>query len=177
DVVRRHDLRLKRDAVVAITLVEPPALVQQPALALEPREQRRAGKWGEVIEGGKIEAMVHRKLSRFVEGVRALAVVAEHEGAVDANAMAPQVRKCSAEAAAHGVEALLHGAQHAFVEALEADQHAAAAGARKRSEKRLVMRRIDAHLGDPADAERRQRFGEIARKREISREIVVDKEE
>jgi hypothetical protein len=27
------------------------------------------------------------------------------------------------------------------------------------------MRRIDAHLGDPADAERRQRLGEIARKR------------
>src|SRR5689334_8241698 len=93
DVVRRHDLRLKRDAVVAVTLVEPPALVEEPALALEPREQRRAGKWREVIEGGEIEAMVHRELGRFVEGVRALAVVAEHEGAVDADAMAAQVRK------------------------------------------------------------------------------------
>jgi hypothetical protein len=109
--------------------------------------------------------MVHRKLGRLVEGVRALAVVAEHEGAVDADAVAAQVRKRGGEAAAHGVEALLHRAQHAFVEALETDQHAAAAGARKRGEKCLVMRRIDAHLGDPPDAERRQRLGEIARKR------------
>src|SRR5262245_50820794 len=144
---------------------------------LEPREQRRARKWREVIEGGEIEAMIHCELGRLVERLGTLAVVAEHEGAVDADAMAAQVRKRGSEAAAHGVEALLHRAQHAFVEALEADQHTAAARARQRGEKRLVMRRIDAHLGHPADAKRRQRLGELARKSEISREVVVDEEE
>src|SRR5215470_8344958 len=39
------------------------------------------------------------------------------------------------------------------------------------------MRGIDAHLRDPADAERRQRLGELARKREIGREVIVDEEE
>src|SRR5262249_49087023 len=68
-------------------------------------------------------------------------------------------------------------AQHVLVEALEADQHAAAAAARKRGEKRLVVRGVDAHLGDPADAERGERFGEIARKGEIGGKIVVDEEE
>src|SRR5882672_8915912 len=177
DVVRRHGLRLKRNAVVAVTLVKPPALVKEPALALEAREQGCSWKWREVIEGGEIKAMLDRERGRFVEGVRALAVVAEHEGAVDADAVAAQVGERDREAAAHGVEALFHGAQHGFVEALETDENAAAAGARKRGEERLVMRRIDAHLGDPADAERCQRLGEIARKRQIGREIVVDEEE
>src|SRR5262245_47241963 len=91
DVVWRHGLRLKRDTVVAIALIEPPALIEEPAFALEPSEQRRARKWREVIEGSEIEAMVHRELSRLVEGVRTLAVVAEDESAVDANAVAAQV--------------------------------------------------------------------------------------
>ncbi len=43
--------------------------------------------------------------------------------------------------------------------------------------KLLVVRRIDAHLRDPADAERGQRLGQLARKGQIGGEIVVDEEE
>src|SRR5262245_8978770 len=39
------------------------------------------------------------------------------------------------------------------------------------------MRRVDAHLRDPADAERREGFGKIARVAQVGREVIVDEEE
>jgi hypothetical protein len=81
------------------------------------------------------------------------------------------------ETTARGVEGLVHRREIRRVQALEADEHALAAAAHEQVEELLVVRRIDARLADPADAERRQRTEEIFRLREVRRDVVVHEKE
>ena len=65
----RHGRGLERNAVVAVALVEPPALVEQAPFPLQPAEQRRAGERRQVVEGGEVEAVVDGEVHRLVEGL------------------------------------------------------------------------------------------------------------
>ena len=54
---RTHRRRFEGNVVVAVSLVHPPGVVNQPALAGESLIQRRAGKGREVIEGGDVHGV------------------------------------------------------------------------------------------------------------------------
>src|SRR5688572_6554807 len=90
-IVGRHAGGAEGQVVVAVLVVQPPALVQQPAFLLQPRVQRRAGKRREMVERGQVEPMLDGELGRLFRRARLVAVVAEHEGAVHADAMPAQV--------------------------------------------------------------------------------------
>ena len=52
---RRHAARLKWNPVVAVTLIEPPIFVKQPAFVLQPFVKRRSGKRREMIKRRDVE--------------------------------------------------------------------------------------------------------------------------
>src|SRR6266498_907389 len=85
--LRRHAAGLKWNPVVAVALIEPPIFVEQAALVLQPRVERRAGKGREMIERCDVERVLLRERDGFGEAFRRVAVVAEDERAIDADAM------------------------------------------------------------------------------------------
>src|SRR2546430_570488 len=52
---RRHLTRLKWNAIVTVSLVQPPRIVEQTALALQSGIKRRAGKRRQMIKRGDVE--------------------------------------------------------------------------------------------------------------------------
>src|SRR3954466_15678482 len=104
-------------------------------------------------------------------------LVSEDERAINEDAMLSQICQRLAKPALHRVEALVHRREVLFVETLEPDQYAAATRAMQFGEEFLVMRRIDAHLRDPADVELCQLREQRPARFQIGREVVVDEKE
>ena len=150
--VRRHGPRLKRNSIVAIVVVEPPAFVEQPALALQTTIQRRAREWREVIERGNVKRMFPCESDRSGEAFRRIAVVTEDKRAVNADAMPAQICERLLKSAAHGIERFVHVPQVCRVQTLEPDQHPLTTAAREQFEKFFVECGVDARLAYPTDA-------------------------
>lgn len=53
-ILRTHVSRLKGNAIVAVLVVQPPRIIKQPPFRFQSPIQRRAGKWGQMIESGDI---------------------------------------------------------------------------------------------------------------------------
>ena len=166
--------RVERHVVVAVALVQPPGRIAQPPFPFEPGIQRRAGKRGQMIEGGEVETVRQREFHRWLESGLGIVIVAEQEGAVDAQAMALEVGQRRLVAAAHGVERLVHVAQVGGVQALETDQHAATTARPGQGQQFLVVTGIDRHLAHPARLEGRERAHEFLRRFRFAGKVVVD---
>ena len=174
---RRHATRLKWNPVIAITLVQPPILIEQPAFILQPLVKWRAGKRREVIERRDVERMFPRKRDGLGKTFGRVAVIAEDKSAIDTDVMLAQIRQRFGEAAAHRVERLVHVLQVGRVQTLEPDQHALAAAAHQQFQKFFVVRRIDAGLAHPADFQGYQRAEKLLRLFNVRRDVVVHEEE
>src|SRR4029450_4632850 len=98
---------LKRNHVVAITVVEPPSLEQQPVLRFESSVQRSAGKRRQGIECRDVEPMRLCEVDRAPEALWRIGIVPEDERRVQAQTMAPEIRECDLVTATHRVAALL----------------------------------------------------------------------
>ncbi len=141
--------------------------------------ERRARKRRQVVERREIEAVLDRELGRLARRPR--------RGRRHSRTRTCRRRGCRGGAGWRAptpkpprmvLKVLRMARSTRLVEALEADQHAARSRcAPELREKVLVVRGVDAHLRDPANAERGQRLGELARERQIGGEIVVDEEE
>src|SRR4051812_12023588 len=91
--------------------------------------------------------------------------------------MPAQVRERLTEAAAGGIEGLVHGRKVLWVEAFEADENPLTTASHEEFQKLVIMRRIDARLSHPTDPERDQRTEEFLRLRKIRSDVVIDEKE
>src|SRR5262245_51291907 len=103
-----HAARLKRDSVVAIVLVEPPRVIQQPAFRLESLVQRRPGKGREMIERSDVKTVFLSEPNRLAETLWSVTVVAKDKRAIDTNVVTAQVLEGLLKTAVHGVECFVH---------------------------------------------------------------------
>src|SRR5262245_9603322 len=88
ELLGTHSARLKGNPVVAVAIVQPPFVEEQPVFPLEPVIERSAGKRGQMIEGGDVESVFLGKLHRWGEALRRVAIVPEDERTIDSDAMA-----------------------------------------------------------------------------------------
>src|SRR5262245_20384319 len=56
--VGQHAARLKRDAIVAVSLIQPPGVVEESLFRLEPPVKWRAWERRQVIEGGDVKRVL-----------------------------------------------------------------------------------------------------------------------
>src|SRR5439155_17843147 len=133
---------------------KPPRIVKQPAFTLESTVKRCAGKRREMIKRRDVHRVLLGKPDGLGKALRRVAIVTENEGAVDADAMPPQVGKRLLESAAHRVERFVHLPEVFRIETLKPDEHAHASALHEQVEKLLVMRRDDARLTHPSDLRR-----------------------
>ena len=90
-VIGRHAGGLKRNLVVAVAVIEPPAFVKETALRAESCVEWRAWKWSEMVESRNVKRLVAREFDRAIETFRCIAVVSENERSVNANTMAGEI--------------------------------------------------------------------------------------
>src|SRR5690242_10359193 len=119
EIFRSHAPRLKRDAIVAVTIVEPPFIEQQAPFTFQTTVEWRAGEGGQVVESGNVKSLVLCERYRVLKTLRGVAVITEDEGAIDANPMPAQVGKRCLKAPAHRIKRLVHVFEVIRVEALE----------------------------------------------------------
>src|ERR1044072_2427846 len=130
-----------------------------------------------MIESGDVKRLLLGEGERLGEAVGRVAVIAEKERAINPEAMPAQVGQRLVEPAAHCVEGLVHVPEILRIQALEPDEHSLATAARQQFQEFHVVRRVDARLADPADAERNQRTKEFLRLLPVRRYVVTHKEE
>src|SRR5205814_2116149 len=99
-LARRHVRGGEGNMVVSIAIVQPPRLVEQASLGLEAAIKRRAGEWGEVIEGGDVHRVLPREGDGPLERIRCVPIIAEDKGAVDADAVTAEVGQGTFKSAA-----------------------------------------------------------------------------
>src|SRR5262245_36746614 len=73
-----HAARRKRDHAIAITGIEPPAIVEKAAFLLQARIERRPRKRREMVEGDDVKAMALGKGQSFLQRVAIVFVVSQN---------------------------------------------------------------------------------------------------
>src|SRR2546425_8970388 len=73
--VRRHPARLKWNSIVAVAVVEPPMIVEQPPLALQTVIERCARERCEMVECGNVKRVFLRKRDRGAEAFGSVPIV------------------------------------------------------------------------------------------------------
>src|SRR5215472_8241624 len=172
-----HAARCKRDHAIAITGIEPPAIVEKAAFLLQPRIEWSPRERREMVEGDDIKAMALGEGQGFLQRVAIVLVVSQNESYVEADFMTPQIFESLLVPAFHHVEAFVHAAEVFRVKRFKADQQSLAAASFDETEKLFVVGSVDAGLTDPADFQRNECAKEFLRLIHVGSDVVVDEEQ
>ena len=129
-----------------------------------------------MIERSNVKGVFLGKLHRGSKALRGVAIVAEDEGTVNADAMPAEIREGFFKTTPHHVERLVHVFEVCRVQTFKTDQHPLATAPREQFKKLFVVRRVDGGLAHPPNPQRNERPEKLFRLGQVGRDVVVHEE-